>query len=720
MIKKRRLIALILGIFMLSGAASGCRHTDQDQSSSETASVYHVSSGSISGGYSESAIANTSDVSAFESVSDTGAQSQGGNTVSSKKSNVSNTSNTSETNTPDSSWISKLPSGKITDTTYTYYNIDFQQYLDREASFYAAMKSAVADATTMAAQKEKEANGKPFRVSINMKKAIYKTAMPIVLKNCKNIEINGNGSTIINTNLSSTFNMNNANNICLKNLSVDYDPLPFTQGVITKINSDGTVVDVKIDKGYPMDTNFAGKVTSGFFTVFDRKTQAPKVGARNFITPKSASVVSDGVLQIQLAWSGTESGCGPGQIPLAIGDVVAVKPHLSTAINVENSGNIEMNHVNLYASPGFGMNFVGGYGNARFDYLNVVPGPKPEGATQERLCSTNSDGTHFNSVQKGPVITNSNYKLTSDDPINIHNFYYFVVKKYDDKHYIVSPKWDVGLEQGDQIDTIKAESFASLGRTTIVSKSKKTMPELKSVIDKVWEGKSPTTLGATVYDITFKDAIKLEVGDAVSSLSRTGEGTIIKNSTFHGGGRVMIKSTNAVVENCKFSYSGFVALHIGSDIGFWAEASFAENVVIRNNTFSHCLVGANSFFSDSDAASAIYIGLTYPVGKPGLKENYGNQNILVEGNTIENSYGYAMQILNGNNIAVRNNTIGQTFIRGNAFRIGSKFYIPVDSAVLVAMSKNVAFSNNTIATNAIAQNKITVDVTCDQQSVSIK
>jgi hypothetical protein len=83
-----------------------------------------------------------------------------------------------------------------------------------------------------------------------------------------------------------------------------------------------------------------------------------------------------------------------------------------------------------------------------------------------------------------------------------------------------------------------------------------------------------------VYDVVLQHDLPLKIGDAVTSWSRIGAGTAIRRSSFHACGRVLVKSPNSV-EACQFTYSCGVALQAGSDIGFWSETGFADNLTSR-------------------------------------------------------------------------------------------------------------------------------------------
>src|SRR6202035_418906 len=202
-----------------------------------------------------------------------------------------------------------------------------------------------------------------------------------------------------------------------------------------------------------------------------------------------------------------------------------------------------------------------------------------------------------------------------------------------------------------------------------------------------------------VYDIELQQDLPLKIADAVTSLSRIGSGTAIRRCSFHACGRVLVKAPNAVVEDCQFAYSSGNALQAGSDIGFWSESGFAENLVLRNNRFTHSITGANELTGGSGALGTIYVGMSFPEGAKGFQNNFQNRNVTIEGNHIDDSYIYAIFVANADGVKIEKNAIGQTFLRG----------------VLDA----VTISNNTVARGRIARAAVAVDASCDKPSVRL-
>ncbi|MFR0772351.1 MAG: hypothetical protein ACLSH3_00425 [Alistipes finegoldii] len=99
---------------------------------------------------------------------------------------------------------------------------------------------------------------------------------PYKFHNLTDVHINGNGSTVICSNQEQAFSFYNCVRVELRDLTIDYDPLCFTQGEITAVAEDGSWFDVRIDKGYPVTGLAANRVQ-----FYDPQTRLLK---RNSIT----------------------------------------------------------------------------------------------------------------------------------------------------------------------------------------------------------------------------------------------------------------------------------------------------------------------------------------------------------------------------------------------------------------------------------------------------
>jgi hypothetical protein len=594
---------------------------------------------------------------------------------------------------------------------------DMANFTAASSDHDAAFAKAVAAISEAAAEANKA--GRPAHIVLNLdKNAIYRIKRPILLNQLSGIEVHGNGAQLINTARASTLQISDASHITIRDLTIDYDPLPFIQGTIASFDRAAREIIVKVDPGYPDDPALLATITDGFFKVMDRRTRALKPGARDFLSPSRVERVKDRVIKAHLQWGANDRF--PSQLPIAVGDVVAITNSSGAAIGMTGSVSTTLIDLKLLASPGMGIMEDAGAGGTRLQKVSIVPGPRPKGATTDRLVSTNSDGSHFATIEHGPTIEDCTFSNTSDDAVNVHGFYYYVIQKAGPGRYLLSPKWDQGLMAGDKIETCEHGTFQSLGQTRITQLTKRKAPELKGKIAPLWKSKSPTTQPDLVYDVVLQHDLPLKTGDGVTSLTRIGAGTAIRRCSFHACGRVLVKSPNSVVEACQFTYANGTALQAGSDIGFWSESGFANNLTLRNNHFTHSITGANEMTWGSDTLGAITVGVSLPEGVNGFPNSFQNRNVTIEGNRIDDSYIYAIFVSNADSIRITGNVIGQTFIRGSAFDAGGRFGLHPDSAILIGRSRNAQISSNTVARGRVTKVAVAVDRTCDMRSVHVE
>jgi hypothetical protein len=577
----------------------------------------------------------------------------------------------------------------------------------------AAFAKALAAISKSAADVKKA--GKPASIVFNLEKnATYRIKQPLQLKQLGDFELNGNEARLVNTTLTSTLLISGASHLTVRDLTIDYDPLPFTQGTITGFDHAAQQIMVTVDPGYPDEAKFLAAINDGFFKVMDRHTRALKPGARDFLSPSRIERVGDRLIRVHLQWSANDTF--PSQLPIAVGDVVTICNGSAHAIVVDGSLATTFYGLKLLASPGMGILENGGPGGMVLQNVSIVPGPRPAGASTDRLVSTNSDGSHFITVERGPTIQDCTFANTSDDAVNVHGFYFYVVQKTAPRRYVVTPKWDIGLMAGDTIETCESGTFRSLGRTKIVQLAKRKAPELKARIAQLWKNRSPTTQPDLVYDIELEQDLPLKIADAVTSLSRIGSGTAIRRCSFHACGRVLVKSPGSIVEGCQFTYSSGNALQAGSDIGFWSEAGFADNLTLKNNRFDHSITGANELTAGNGALGTIYVGMAPPEGAKGFPNNFQNRNVTIQGNRIDNSFIYGIFVGNADGVKIIDNIIGQTFIRGS-FDAGKFYGATPNSGIFIGRSKNAEISNNQVAQGRIAKVAVTVDRTCVKDSI---
>jgi hypothetical protein len=158
----------------------------------------------------------------------------------------------------------------------------------------AAFAKALAAISKLAGEAARA--GGPVHIVFNLgKNATYRITRPLAFKALHGFELNGNGAQLINTTRGSTLTISGSSHVTVRDLTIDYDPLPFTQGTIAAFDKAALQITVKVDVGYPDDPAFLATITDGFFKVMDRRTKALKAGARDFLTPAKVERISPGL-----------------------------------------------------------------------------------------------------------------------------------------------------------------------------------------------------------------------------------------------------------------------------------------------------------------------------------------------------------------------------------------------------------------------------------------
>src|SRR5262249_25903316 len=222
---------------------------------------------------------------------------------------------------------------------------DIKSFLGAGVDADSAFAKAMAEIEKAAAAAKK--GGGPVHVILNLEKgATYRIKRTLTFKDLGGVELNGNGAQLINTTRSQTLHISNSSRVTIRDLIIDYDPLPFTQGTIAAFDKKALQIDVKVDLGYPDDPALLAIFNDGFFKVMDRQTRGLKAGARDFLSPAKAEKISEGMIRVHLRWGAND--LFPSQLPIAVGDVVAITNGSAHAVVVDASDATSFVDVKLF------------------------------------------------------------------------------------------------------------------------------------------------------------------------------------------------------------------------------------------------------------------------------------------------------------------------------------------------------------------------------------
>lgn len=392
----------------------------------------------------------------------------------------------------------------------------------------------------------------------------------LLLKDLKNVTLDGSGSTLLMTGEMTSFVVDNCQNITLKNFNIDNSNPTQTECTVKEVGEDYLIVEVhptsqyKIENGklvwYGDGWSFSGGIAQSYDPIKDVtwRSWSPMDGL------KKAVELRQNLLYLQYE---KKPQARPG-IVFQMRD--GIRDEVCGFIN--RSENIRLENVNFYYLGNFGV--VCQYSeNISFEHSNFMPKP---GSGR-----TNAGFADFIQVSgcKGKVrISNCNFSGAHDDPINVHGTHLKVVEYLDEKTIKVCfmHHQTFGFEaffKGDEVELVNAESLC-----------------------KVWAGKITDARLINPREMVL--SLNKEIPTSVNSLSNvvienvtwTPEVEITGNrfSRIPTRGILLTTRKKSLIENNVFYGMQMSAILVADDAMSWYESGPVHNLTIRRNTFLQC------------------------------------------------------------------------------------------------------------------------------------
>jgi len=467
-----------------------------------------------------------------------------------------------------------------------------------------------------------------------------------------------------------SFNLNDCEDVTLSGLTVDYDPLPFTQGTITAIDAAGKSVSFVLEDGYAAleDLPNAAALQAGrqLFFVFDPATAEPRpilndsfkeitrIGGKAYTLSKPANGFLFDVL-------GQPGGA-------QVGDRIALFIRNGIAIGIHGSSRMCLDQVTVFTSPGYAFWEAEGGGGNRYTQCRIIRKP---GTT--RLITTVADGFHSYQVRKGPVIENCEFNDTVDDTIAIQGFFSLLLEAPSARTvYIVSP-FGQDFSAGAEISFHEMPHGRPIGKAVVQSVEKIPDSVLAASANEVRQ--SFIKQHFNMRDLPVTQALKVELDRdinlppgklvLVSSSERCGNGAIVRNNTLRRGHvrGVIVKADDVLIEGNRFESIGADAVLVFPEL-FFLEGPMARKVTIRENTISHCgWKVLNARFANPGIGGAIQIctSMARRLFPPQLDPYPVICDVTIADNIVTDSGSYGIVLGNVLSGRVTNNRIEAPF-----------------------------------------------------------
>jgi hypothetical protein len=550
---------------------------------------------------------------------------------------------------------------------------DFGAVPDDEEPDTAAIRAAIQAAI---------ASGRPARVVFEP--GVYRLEAPeqtgvrrddsdhsLFVKNARDLVLEGNGAKLQVMDPTVGFlRVLESERVIVQDFEVDYEILPFSAGILTKVDAESGILELEIVPPHPpLDLpHFQSDRYSRWGSVLHAEIPGRlKDDTHDHFETESITALGGNLYRITVK---------PGQRggymrSVAVGDRYMQHTRVDHAglTHTKLSKDITYQRITSYASPG---GVYLGQRNERVNILEcralIAPG---------RWKNANSDGVHFQNERVGPWVENCVFEGLSDDCVNFYMRPFFVASGGGNSWVIVEkphhessktiPAPAMFFATGETIGFFDATRGRLAGQGRVVSFD---AGAGRLVLDSPIEGEvSPgyQWQNTQVYNLSM------------------GGGFVLRGNRFANSRRygVFLKCGSGVIEDNVFEglAGSAVTMH---NAATWPEGLWCRGVTVRNNRISDCGFGAG--YMDNPSSAIISVFLEMPDQSLANKEKDFHRDIEITGNTITGWKRSAIRIANTTGLRIDGNRIGPPS--------GSDWGTWRDGAVVVESSDKVSIGHN--------------------------
>lgn len=397
----------------------------------------------------------------------------------------------------------------------------------------------------------------------------------------KGVTIVADGVDMICTETTRAITIQDCENLTIRGLTIDYDPLPYTQARILSISDDKSQLEVEIIDGYPDAVQ-----NTGSLEIFD-----PATGRlRGRVTYFSTRCEPSGERRATLIKSRSQPEVATEQV----GDIAVIKfshapggeiPH---AIAAAKSRNLTFDNVTLHAANSFGF-FENACDGSRYISCRVdrrPPDSDPVPRAHPRLRSLNADAYHSKNAEHGPVYDRCVAKFMGDDAIAINGDFHFVTRCEGEQLRVLS-KHDHFLKVGDdvQIFTYGGTRLEGCKVVSIEPDGGRTEEETAFLSALNMNDRLRTTAMQNGYLVTLDRAVTVAPGTLICSAQRIGNGFAIRDCElgFNRSRGILVKAGWGEITGNTIEASAMTAILVSPEY-WWLEAGLSDDLLIANNT----------------------------------------------------------------------------------------------------------------------------------------
>jgi hypothetical protein len=466
----------------------------------------------------------------------------------------------------------------------------------------------------------------------------------LFFKDLADVAIIADGVQMICTETSRAMVFENCRNLHFRGLTIDYNPLAFTEGRITALPPDKSWVEFEIIPGYPDDT------LDQKIEIYDpatgelRRTDAGWANGVQTQGPHRYHITKHSGYRYRPEWD-TEQ----------VGDILVISNHFPAsagghAIEASHCAGLKLEGVTLYTSPCFGFveHACDGSTYLRCKIDRRPPADDPVRRGFPRMRSLVADAFHSVEARKGPAIIQCTAKFQGDDCVNIHGSYHFVTASGGRELRVVATG-RMTIEPGDPVEFLPFEGprppdavAMKVDPDVPLNDAEKTFFKKINILP---DNKLRLLADQShSFKVTLDRDVTLPMGSAICSGNRCGNDFVVKGCDF-GYNRsrgILIKASRGQVVGNKITHGWMAAVLVAPEY-WWSESASSSDVVIEGNVITGCRRAAIEIIAPGGN------GKPLPAG--------AHHNISIVGNTISASAWPNIFVTSTVGLVIKNNRV---------------------------------------------------------------
>ena len=504
----------------------------------------------------------------------------------------------------------------------------------------------------------------------------------------------------------------NCRNVTVRGLTLDYDPVPFSQGVIVAMNAPQSYVVLRIIDGFPLPER---KPSDGTL-VLPFHADGTMIPHR-MDTASSVEDLGERFVRAYLTQGLMLGEPDRSVAPVGVGDVLVFAPRKDVDIASTGCSGMKLDGVTLFASSHMGIIETDGDGGDTYRGCRIVRRPGTA-----RFIACNADGFHSYLMKRGPTLEDCEISYTCDDCVNIHGFLDMVSRAEDPTHLLIITPMGMNFERGSALTFYGHEDLVSGGTAHVTAVEKVTdEAEMTSALAMEREVRCRSFPEKLLWRVTLDAPVTAQRHALVESPDGPcGSGFVVRRGYFHDNNArgILTEASHGTIEDSRFERTGMPGILLSPDL-FWIEGPMPRDVAIRRNTFVECNRQLDSRTAYSHMTASICC-VVYMHGSQ-LSAATPASKITIEANTITRPGAAGIFIGNAQYCDVRNNVITNPMFfpslgNGKDF-VGEE----VSGGIYVAAAHDIRISGNKITVGTPATCRpIVLGPKADRQTITIR